>query len=80
MFFRKMKIKCVLLLFLFVPSVLLAANKVNVLAWFGYLKFPEIHKVVKEKCGVDFSYDKYYTNVEFLRRFSASSDQYDIIL
>lgn len=68
--------------FFSISSNLYSTNKptVNVLTWFGYLKSPEILKLVDEECGVTLSYDEYYSNEEFLRRWKAQKDNYDILI
>jgi spermidine/putrescine-binding protein len=53
---------------------------VNVLTWWGYLGHPEIRKKVQDVCHVDISSDEYYSNEEFLRRFKAGKQEYDIII
>ena len=52
-------------------------ENVNVLVWYGYLDNPEITKIVNEKCHVKMSHDIYYSNDEFLNRYS---DNYDAII
>lgn len=67
---------------LLASSHLFAQDKpsVNVLTWFGYLKAPEIASLVEQECGVTLSYDEYYSNEEFLRRWKSNKDNYDIII
>lgn len=59
------------------------ANKepsVNVISWWGYLNSPSIAREVKQQCGVNLSFDTYYTNDEFLRRVATNKERYDIII
>jgi spermidine/putrescine-binding protein len=53
---------------------------VNILTWWGYLRSPAIHKLVQDTCHVNFSYDEYYSEEEFLRRFTNNKEYYDIII
>ena len=56
------------------------SHKVNVLSWWGYLSIPgEINKLNK-KCGVEVSFDTYYSNLDFLRRVKQGQSQYDIAI
>lgn len=53
---------------------------VNVLTWWGYLDNPEVSNIVRSTCHANISYDEYYSNAEFLRRFSNQKQNYDIII
>ena len=73
---------CVIILLIF-SQISAAANKknaVNVLTWWNYLNYPEVSEVVKKECGVDLHYDEYFSISEFLRRFNAHKDSYDVII
>ncbi len=54
--------------------------QVNVLTWWGYLVNPWVHQMIKDKCHVNISYDEYYSNDEFLRRFSENKNNYNILI
>ncbi|KTD33572.1 hypothetical protein Lnau_2323 [Legionella nautarum] len=60
----------------------LAAEKstVNILSWFGYLRSPEISKLIEKECHATLSVDEYYSNDEFLRRWKAQKDDYDLLV
>lgn len=53
---------------------------VNVLSWWGYLDDPKISHIVQTQCHVHLSYDEYYSNQEFLKRFEKAQPSYDIII
>ena len=53
---------------------------VNMLVWWGYMDKPWIAPYIREKCGVNLSFDEYYTNSEFQKRWSEHKDNYDIII
>lgn len=53
---------------------------VNVLTWWGYLDDPRISQEVKNQCGVNLSYDEYYTNEEFANIFAKQKNHYDLII
>lgn len=53
---------------------------VNILTWWGYLDDPSLITHTELVCNVKISHDVYYSNDEFLRRWSQSSDNYDIII
>ncbi len=53
---------------------------INVLTWWGYLDHPEITKAAESKCGVNISFDQYFSNDEFLRRWEGQKDNYDLII
>lgn len=82
---NKIKKNIFLLLLLIVINVSAYAknnNKptVNVLTWWGYLNYPEIKNEIEKKCNVNISYDEYYSNDEFLQRFSKEHNNYDITI
>lgn len=53
---------------------------VNVLTWFGYLRTPEIATLIDQECNATLSFDEYYSNDEFLRRWKADKDNYDVVI
>ena len=53
---------------------------INILTWWGYLNYPELIKKAEKECGVNISFDEYYSNDEFLRRWEGQKDFYDIII
>lgn len=53
---------------------------VNVLSWWGYLDNPQVTKLVQTTCHANLSYDEYYSNAEFLRRFNHEKQNYDVII
>ncbi len=57
-------------------------NAVNILTKYNYLRSPKIAKMIKEKCGVDISYDEYYASSECADFISESGglNYYDIII
>ena len=59
-----------------------AANgpTVNILTWWGYLDYPEIRQIIENKCQANISYDNYYSNTEFTRRWNTQEENYDIII
>ena len=64
-----------------VPTAAYSKDQVNVLGWWGYLDSEEIQEEIEKKCNVSFSYDEYYSNDEFLRRWNNSKKgDYDIII
>ncbi|HVV69331.1 MAG TPA: hypothetical protein VHE99_09935 [Gammaproteobacteria bacterium] len=70
---------------LFLVSPLLALSTpstppVNILTWWGYLTSPWVHEMIMNQCHVNISYDEYYTNDEFIRRFREHNTQYDIVI
>jgi hypothetical protein len=74
---------CLLLFFYSITNVSAKQNDlpiVNVLTWWGYLGYPEIREKVKNVCHADISYDEYYSNEEFLRRFDNRKQRYDILI
>lgn len=56
------------------------ANQVNILTWWGYLNYPELIARTEQKCNVTISFDQYYSNEEFLRRWDGQKDYYDVII
>jgi len=52
---------------------------INILSWWGYLDSKLVTEV-KQECGVNVSFDEYYSNEEFLRRWQSQSEYYDIII
>lgn len=81
---KKLILKCLglLLLLPMVSSTFVYAKKptVNVLTWFGYLRTPEIMTLIDQECHATLSFDEYYSNGEFLRRWRADKDNYDIVI
>lgn len=55
-------------------------HTVNILTWFGYLNSLEVTKLVDENCHTNLPFDEYYSNGEFLRRWKAGKDNYDIVV
>ncbi len=53
---------------------------VNILTWLGYLNYPAIVKEAENECDVKISFDEYYSNDEFLRRWQGQDDYYDIMI
>ncbi len=74
----------ILLACLSVDQLSFAANKnlpeVNILTWWGYLVSPWVQETIMKKCHVKISYDEYYTNDDFMRRFHQYKDLYDILI
>ncbi len=75
---------CFLVFFIF-SAIAIAATAshskvINILTWWGYLNYPEIVNEAEKKCGVKISFDEYYSNDEFLRRWHGQNDHYDIII
>jgi hypothetical protein len=64
----------------FINSVEAAMPTVNILSWFGYLRSPQINKLVQDQCHVTLSVDEYYSNDEFLRRWKSDKNNYDLIV
>lgn len=52
---------------------------VNILTWWDYLDI-ELIKKAENKCGAIISYDEYYTNDEFLRRWTNQKENYQVII
>lgn len=58
-----------------------SSNKtVNILTWWGYLDKPWVEPYIRQKCNANISFDEYYTNDEFLRRYNEEYSSYDIII
>jgi len=57
-----------------------AKENVNVLTWWAYLDNPEIVSYVEKQCDVKLTFDEYYSNDEFLHRWEAHRDYYDVII
>ena len=53
---------------------------VNILTWWDYLNYPWEAKEIQNKCHVKISYDEYYSDTEFARRWKNSAANYDIII
>ena len=53
---------------------------VNILTWWGYIDYPEIINAAEKRCHAKISFDQYYSNDEFLRRWREQRDSYDIII
>lgn len=62
------------------PCNIFAKETVNILTWYGYLDLPGEAAVVEQRCNVNLSYDEFYSNVEFINRFSKNRKNYDIII
>lgn len=59
-----------------------AENKkevINILTWWEYLD-DKIVDTAEKKCNVKISYDEYYNNDEFIRRWSAGKEDYQVII
>jgi len=56
------------------------SSQVNVLTWWCYLDKPWVSTYIQEKCHVSLSFDEYYTNDEFWRRWASQKSNYDIII
>jgi spermidine/putrescine-binding protein len=76
------KIIFLLILLLSSPSLAEGAQQktINILTWWGYLDHPEIIRSVEKACNIKISYDQYYSNDEFLRRWRTQKNSYDIII
>lgn len=66
-------------------SFLYAAKKhslrtINILTWWGYFNYPQIINSAEKRCNAKISFDQYYSNEEFLRRWREQKDSYDIII
>jgi len=57
-------------------------NTVNILTRYNYLRSPKISEIIKNRCGVEISYDEYYTRGECTKVILQSSglDYYDIAI
>ena len=55
-------------------------DTVNILTWWGYLDSNDLISMVEKECNVKISYDEYYTNIEFLRRWKTQRQNYDIVI
>jgi len=85
-----MRRKHILSFFLFVSLLLntcLAAAPnsngrptINILTWWGYLNGSDIVKLAEKECGVTISFDEYYSNDEFLRRWESQRENYDVLI
>ncbi len=53
---------------------------VNILTWWGYLDYPDMIQSAEKACHAKISFDEYYSNDEFLRRWQSQKDSYDIII
>lgn len=53
---------------------------INILTWWGYLAYPEVVEAVEKRCDVKLSFDEYYSNDEFLRRWEGQKEYYDVII
>src|SRR5437870_4118355 len=70
---------------LFFSECLYAVNEeyhqtINILTWWGYLKYPELIKNAEKECKVNISFDEYFSNDEFLRRWVGQEKFYNIII
>jgi len=74
------KIKYLLLCSILPFSVYGKPPSVNILTWWGYLDYPWEQTDIEKHCHVTISYDEYYSNSEFTRRWSTSPGRYDIII
>jgi ABC-type thiamine transport system substrate-binding protein len=70
------------LIFLLTPLSHASTNdkKVNILTWWDYLNYPGLIEDAEKKCRVKISFDEYFSNDEFLRRWEGQKDNYDIII
>ncbi|EKE01608.1 MAG: hypothetical protein ACD_21C00090G0014 [uncultured bacterium] len=50
---------------------------VNILTWYDYLRDPEISLIIKDKCGVEISYDEYFHSSECLGRIFSTRVNYN---
>lgn len=53
---------------------------INILTWWGYLNYSKLITTAENTCHVKISYDEYFSNDEFLRRWEGEKDNYDIII
>lgn len=54
-------------------------SPVNILVWWNYLD-KKIADEAEKKCNVKISYDEYYSNGEFIRRFNTQMREYEIVI
>lgn len=54
--------------------------EVNILTWWNYLSYPWEEQAITDACHVTISFDQYYSNAEFGRRWKESRDDYDVII
>jgi hypothetical protein len=71
---------CCLILFAAQSVFASQSTTVNILSWWGYLDKPWVSEFLKDKCHTAISFDEYYTNEEFNRRFREYDIDYDIII
>jgi hypothetical protein len=71
--------KLILFFTLLLNSALAQKTDVRIITWWGYLNKNNIIKIEKE-CKANISYDEYYSNTEFLRRYTKDSQKYDILI
>lgn len=57
----------------------LAKGDVNVLSWWGYIDKPSID-MLEKRCKTKISLDEFYSNAEFLRRWQAQANSYDVAI
>ncbi len=64
------------------PSFSTSENlpEVNILTWWGYLVSPWVQETIMKQCHVKISFDEFYTNDDFLRRFHEYKNLYDILI
>ena len=53
---------------------------INILTWWEYLDYPQIINAAEKECGVRISFDEYFSNDEFLRRWEEQKESYDVII
>lgn len=53
---------------------------VNILTWWGYLNDPNMIKSAEKTCHVNISFDQYYSNEEFIRRWREQKSTYNILI
>lgn len=65
-------------IFISTPAQANPENTVNILTWWGYL-LPDNVAMAEKSCHVKISFDEYYSDTEFLRRWEEQKQNYDII-
>ena len=55
-------------------------QNVNILSWFDYIGFADVANEIENTCHVKISYDGYYSNEDFLRRWNNHNRNYDVII
>ena len=62
------------------PWALGKKDTINILSWVNYLSLDGASQLIEQKCNVRISYDNYYSNDEFLRRWHKTNQKYDVII